>query len=95
MEEIVTQIARFIGRLLLELLWYFRARLILPLVSLGFLGFLQVQPLAAKDRATWWQSPFKRLLSGQVEVSVSMASTIGFMMWGLLFLCIVLHYGVG
>ena len=97
MEEIIPQTARFIGRLILDLCWYFSryfiARIILPLVSLGY---LQVQPLTARDLAEWWwQQPFRRLPSGRVEVSVPMATAIGFVIWGIVLLCVVLRYANG
>jgi hypothetical protein len=96
-EEIVPSVARFIGRLFLQLFWdflpYVTARIILPLMSLGR---LQVQSLIARDQVTWlWQRPFRRLPSGCVEVSVPMASAIGLMFWGVLLLWIVLRYGTG
>jgi hypothetical protein len=87
-EEIVPQIARFIGHLLLELFWYYTSRIVLPLASVGY---LQVQPLTERDQAAWWwQRPFRRLPSGRIEVSVSMASAIGLAVWGALLLWIVL-----
>jgi hypothetical protein len=93
MEEIAVQTARFIGHLILELLWYYTAKAILPLVSLGL---LQIQPLSTRNQAAWWwQRPFKRLSAGRVEVSVPMASIIGFLIWGILIVRSALHYGAG
>jgi hypothetical protein len=93
MEEMVVHVTRFIGHLLVELFWYYTARVILPLSSLGY---LRVQPLSAKNQAIWWwQKPFKRLSSGHVEVSVPMATVIGQLIWGTVFLVVALRYGAG
>lgn len=90
MGEIVLQAAYFIAHLLLDLLGYYTAKALLPLVSFSF---LQVQPLSARNPAAWWwQRPFARLPSGRVEVSIAMASLIGLLLWGVLIVSLVLQY---